>query len=107
MWFCPYCGSLLQVENDGLSSFICSTCPYRMSIKSKQKERIKLRSKKVDDVLGGKGAWDNVDKTNATCPKIECSNGEAFFMQIQIRSADEPMSTFYKCAKCGEQWCHR
>ena len=27
-------------------------------------------------------------------------------MQIQIRSADEPMTTFYKCAnfKCGWQW---
>ncbi|GMI44761.1 hypothetical protein TrCOL_g12020 [Triparma columacea] len=107
MWFCPYCGSLLQVQNLGVSSFVCSTCPYRMSITSKQKERIKLKSKKVDDVLGGPGAWDNVDKTNATCPKVECKGGEAFFMQIQIRSADEPMSTFYKCTDCGEQWCHR
>jgi DNA-directed RNA polymerase III subunit RPC11 len=28
----------------------------------------------------------------------------AYFMQIQIRSADEPMSTFYKCCKCANQW---
>jgi len=25
-------------------------------------------------------------------------------MQIQIRSADEPMTTFYKCTKCSYQW---
>ena len=56
----------------------------------------------VDDVLGGDDAWKNVDKTAATCPK--CDHGQAYFMQIQIRSADEPMSTFFKCVKCGNQW---
>jgi DNA-directed RNA polymerase III subunit RPC11 len=30
------------------------------------------------------------------CPK-ECGSDRAFFMQIQIRSADEPSTTFYKC----------
>jgi hypothetical protein len=29
------------------------------------------------------------------CPK-ECGSERAFFMQIQIRSADEPSTTFYK-----------
>ena len=42
------------------------------------------------------------DRCTATCPK--CSNQRAYFMQIQIRSADEPMSTFYKCTACGAQW---
>ena len=42
--------------------------------------------------------------TSATCPK--CENNRAYFMQIQIRSADEPSSIFYKCCKheCGHQW---
>ena len=43
-----------------------------------------------------------MDKTEATCPK--CDHGLAYFMQIQIRSADEPMSTFYKCCSCANQW---
>lgn len=40
----------------------------------------------------------------ATCPK--CENSRAYFMQIQIRSADEPSSIFYKCCRnsCGHQW---
>jgi len=53
-------------------------------------------------VLGGDEAWKNVDRTAVECPK--CDHGYAYFMQIQIRSADEPMSTFFKCCKCGHQW---
>ena len=29
--------------------------------------------------------------------KKECGNERAFYMQLQIRSADEPMTTFYRC----------
>lgn len=36
------------------------------------------------------------------CPK--CEHDRAYFMQIQTRSADEPMTTFYKCCKCGHRW---
>ncbi|EDP43532.1 hypothetical protein MGL_1745 [Malassezia globosa CBS 7966] len=50
-----------------------------------------LERKQVDDVMGGEDSWKNVDSTDATCPK--CDNGRAYFMQLQIRSADEP-STF-------------
>ena len=39
-----------------------------------------------------------------TCPK--CGHLRAYFMQIQTRSADEPMTTFYKCCEisCGHRW---
>jgi DNA-directed RNA polymerase subunit M/transcription elongation factor TFIIS len=33
----------------------------------------------------------------ARCPK--CSHEKAFFMQVQIRSADEPMTIFYKARR--------
>jgi len=36
------------------------------------------------------------------CPK--CEHMKAYFMQIQTRSADEPMTTFYKCCSCGHRW---
>ena len=75
---------------------------------------VPTHSKEVDDVLGGEEAWRNVDATSgarparecgtspgaltlppaAVCPK--CSHNKAFFMQVQIRSGDEPMTTFYK-----------
>ncbi len=75
--------------------------------------RTKLKRKEVDDVLGGEDQWKHADSTNgklpdlsvcfglatdlssrsnvATCPK--CDNGRAYFYQLQIRSADEPMTT--------------
>lgn len=63
-----------------------------------------MPKKQVDDVLGGKGAWDNVDQTAARCARSECEGEKAYFYQLQIRSADEPMTTFYKCTTCGHQW---
>ncbi|KAI8322479.1 hypothetical protein GQ54DRAFT_288051 [Martensiomyces pterosporus] len=63
-----------------------------------------LKRKEVDDVLGGEDAWKNVDSIDTMCPK--CRHERAYFMQIQLRSADEPMTTFYKCCdpKCGYNW---
>lgn len=30
------------------------------------------------------------------CPNEKCRNDEAYWYQLQIRSADEPMTAFYK-----------
>jgi DNA-directed RNA polymerase subunit M/transcription elongation factor TFIIS len=40
----------------------------------------------------------------ASCPR--CNHGEAYFKQMQIRSADEPMTTFYRCCReeCQLEW---
>lgn len=38
----------------------------------------------------------------ARCPY--CEHDVAYFQQIQIRSADEPMTTFYRCANCEKTW---
>lgn len=108
MLFCPTCGNLLLVRRSfetSLQEFYCQTCPYTFPISPSQHfiSRTELENRKqVDDVLGGSDAWKNVDTTDATCPK--CENGRAYFMQIQIRSADEPSSIFYKCVKCSHQW---
>ncbi|CAN0516743.1 unnamed protein product, partial [Ectocarpus sp. 12 AP-2014] len=37
-----------------------------------------------------------------TCPF--CNNKEAFFLMVQLRSADEPMTCFYKCTNCKQRW---
>ncbi len=38
----------------------------------------------------------------ATCPK--CQYMQAYFMEIQTRSADEPATLFFKCVQCGHRW---
>jgi len=105
LMFCPTCANILQVEEGpNCLRFSCSTCPYIHNIGKRIGSRTYPKLKQVDDVLGGSAAWENVDHTEATCPL--CSHAKAFFMQIQTRSADEPMTTFYKCCKqeCGHRW---
>jgi len=82
----------------------CNTCPYVYNIEEKVTKKLPLVRKQVDDVFGGAEAWKNVEKCEVICPK--CGFERAYFMQIQIRTADEPMTTFYKCANapCGHQW---
>ena len=103
--FCPTCANMLLVDHSphgGGLKLYCQTCPYMYDITKTMRTEVRCETKEVDDVLGGEDAWKNVDKTSATCPK--CNHGQAYFMQIQIRSGDEPMSTFYKCGKGSEQW---
>ncbi|KDE08520.1 DNA-directed RNA polymerase III subunit RPC10 [Microbotryum lychnidis-dioicae p1A1 Lamole] len=106
MIFCNYCANLLVVIDSGAGNkWACKTCPYEYPIKKSYREREFLTRKEVDDVLGGEDSWKNVDSTAYDCPK-ECGANRAFYMQIQIRSADEPSTTFYRCtnAKCAFQW---
>lgn len=126
--FCPTCGNILVVEESAVHNrFTCRTCPYICNVTKKITSRIypklKVRvrysppirkvvhiietshpSQEVDHVMGGVAAWENVDSTDAVCPA--CNHDKAYFMQIQIRSADEPMTTFYKCCNpvCSNNW---
>ncbi|KJH50103.1 transcription factor S-II [Dictyocaulus viviparus] len=121
--FCPFCGSLLQVEEgDFCMKFSCPSCPYICPITKKVckcwfisvvycyhrivqvSSRIYPKLKDLEEVLGGPSVWDNAQVTNERCPK--CSHERAYFMQIQTRSADEPMTIFYRCANtdCAHRW---
>lgn len=103
MLFCPTCANLLLIEKTLADfRFYCKTCPYIFVVEQKVQKKMHLERKEVDDVLGGQEAWENVDQIDADCPS--CSHRRAYFMQIQIRSADEPMTIFFKCVKCGNQW---
>ncbi|ORX38360.1 hypothetical protein BD324DRAFT_351167 [Kockovaella imperatae] len=106
MLFCPYCANNLTIGDsnaeENRKAWICPTCPYQSIITQQISMRTHMKIKKVDDVLGGKESWANVDKVEAACPK--CDSRQAYFRQLQIRSADEPMTTFYKCVECAHQW---
>ncbi|KAH8654502.1 hypothetical protein BGZ60DRAFT_418650 [Tricladium varicosporioides] len=113
--FCPSCSNVLTVSNvqpdSGASEdevgdyrLECKTCPYQYVLKKRYYERKTFTRKERDDVFGGVGAWDNADKTKVQCPIEECDGTEAAFFQVQIRSADEPMTSFYKCMACGNRW---
>ena len=40
----------------------------------------------------------------APCPSKYCSHDQAYYKEFQTRGCDEPMTQFYKCTECGEQW---
>lgn len=95
---------LVVLDEDSINKFRCMTCPYQFKVNNFQiYDRKVLPSKEIDDVLGGEEAWANVDQTYAQCPQ-DCGSDHAYFFQLQIRSADEPMTTFLKCVKCAHQW---
>lgn len=82
----------------------CRNCPYVCPIpeKVKIKRGVQLAKKKAAPIAVGE---KNVGPTtDAPCPK--CCHGKAAYHQMQTRSADEPMTIFYKCLNesCGHQW---
>ena len=105
MYFCPNCGNLLlfELESNGMK-LKCKLCPYIYIVNHTIKSVSKCKQKTIDDVLGGKEAWSIAEKTTVNCPNPNCHHTKAYFMQIQIRSADEPATIFYRCEQCSFQW---
>lgn len=95
---CPYCANLLILSRmeTGNNRLECRTCPYQHPIERPIFSRKNFPHKEKEDVFGGPGAWDNAQKGRVQCSQGNCNGNEAAFFQVQIRSADEPMTTFYK-----------
>ena len=104
MLFCPTCGNLLLLEKGvGSCRYFCKTCPYIFNVNQRIKRKEIFDEFKVKDlVYGGKEEWANVPTTEAICSK--CENNKAYYKEIQIRSADEPTTIFYRCTKCEFEW---
>ncbi|KOB78797.1 Ischemia/reperfusion inducible protein [Operophtera brumata] len=77
MLFCPTCANLLMVDEGPETAlrYSCNTCPYMYNIKKTVSSRTFPKLKELDYIMGGAAAWENVDSTDAVCPK--CSHGKA------------------------------
>ncbi|KAJ5973843.1 hypothetical protein N7481_011053 [Penicillium waksmanii] len=111
--FCPNCSNALTVSRAesstqhpmGINRFECRTCPYEQPIvRQTIFETTEMKQKEVEDVFGGKEEFANADSVGTQCPAENCNGDRAYFFQLQIRSADEPMTTFLKCCDCGARW---
>ncbi|KAI0602789.1 hypothetical protein F4775DRAFT_588359 [Biscogniauxia sp. FL1348] len=105
--FCPQCSNILTVSTSpesGRNRLECRTCPYQHAIEEPMYSRRYFKKKEREDVFGGSKAWENAQKTEVQCNNTACDSREAAFYQVQIRSADEPMTSFYRCTKCGHRW---
>ncbi|KAJ5084416.1 hypothetical protein NUU61_008995 [Penicillium alfredii] len=110
--FCPHCGNALTISLAdsssrhpmGTSRFECRACPYESILDRQWCEDTEMKQKEVEDVFGGKEEFANADSVGTQCPAEGCNGDRAYFFQLQIRSADEPMTTFLKCTTCGARW---
>ena len=61
MLFCPSCSNILLIEETSSDfRFYCKTCPYIYLVEEKFHVKMSLDRKEIDDVMGGKEAWENV-----------------------------------------------
>jgi len=105
--FCPQCSNVLTVASETLDSknrLACQTCPFTYLMTRPIVERKNFTTKEVDAQLGGGDEFKNADKTKIQCPNDGCNGMEAIFYSVQIRSADEPETHFYKCTTCLGRW---
>jgi DNA-directed RNA polymerase III subunit RPC11 len=73
--FCPCCANTLYPTRTlpssspsdnptGQNTLACRTCPYQFLIQRTYFERKEMKRKEVEDVMGGKEAWANVDQAD-------------------------------------------
>lgn len=103
--FCPMCSNMLTVEEGQYCyRFACNTCPYIHNITRRIACVEYTELKEVEEALGGAEAWKNAGTTEENCGSGSCDSTTAYFLQVQTRSADEPMTIFYRCCKCTHTW---
>ncbi len=106
MEFCPKCGKVMvPKKKSGKVVLACPRCGYEKPLKEEvivmkvpkrasSEEVVVIESEEEDKVLP--------ITTDVVCPK--CGNREAYYWSVQTRSADEPMTQFFRCTKCGYTW---
>ncbi|GER36615.1 DNA-directed RNA polymerase subunit [Striga asiatica] len=105
MQFCPTCGTMLLFELAHMAhpnQFFCPTCPYVCRVENKIKQHTPLVRKPMEPIFS-EDDQKVINKTSGvSCPA--CGHGEASYIEVQTRSADEPMTIFYRCTKCKSTW---
>ncbi len=104
MEICPKCGKVMVLRKTGKPAWICPKCGYEKPLEGGV-IYTKVRKRETGEVIViEKEEEDKVlpVTTDVVCPK--CGAREAYYWSVQTRSADEPMTQFFKCKKCGYVW---
>ncbi|KAI0761157.1 DNA-directed RNA polymerase I kDa polypeptide [Trametes elegans] len=110
--FCPDCGTLLNLPQDGQFQVECEQCAHVEPASSY--ENIEIVTKSHPDAFPSAlqqkrktqtkvhAANEDLLKVTEKCP--ECGHMEAYSKEAQLRSADEGSTIFYTCVKCKFGW---
>jgi len=97
-----------NIQNNNIKNLICSKKirPHELAFMTHQ-EMLPDKWQTYIDELKIKNQNKYVPKLEAstndyTCRK--CKSNECTHYQLQTRSADEPMTTYVTCIKCGNRW---
>ncbi len=106
--FCPECDSMLRMHKEKGKSVLKCRCGYEKKISESNQSEItptKLNTIKDFEKNGIEVIDDNIQTLPTKieeCPK--CGNKEVSYWQVQTRSGDEAMTTFFRCTKCRFTW---
>ncbi|TFK71746.1 hypothetical protein BDN72DRAFT_793520 [Pluteus cervinus] len=110
--FCPDCGTLLNLPQDGESVVACSQCQHEEPVESYNNAGIITHShpdafpsllqqqRKTQTKLHLE--LDQGTLVAEKCPV--CGHLEAYSKELQLRSADEGTTVFYTCVTCKHGW---
>ncbi|MFX1504526.1 MAG: transcription factor S [Promethearchaeota archaeon] len=108
MQFCD-CGALLVPERqpNGKTLMKCPACGKTINSDGNSKafeisQKIRHTDMEKTVIIEEPHGLDTMPTATAKCEK--CGNNEAFYWQLQTRSADEASTTFYRCKQCGNTW---
>ena len=103
--FCDKCGSiLLPAKIAGKTRLKCPRCKFSTSLGKNGKITLKeeIKQKKEDQIEVVEKKIETLPKIKEECPK--CHFHEAYYWDVQTRSADEAPTQFFKCTKCMHTW---
>jgi transcription elongation factor S-II len=84
----------------------CAIKPHTIAFMTHQE----MRPDKWDELITAKSKRDqnkfenNLEAATDTFTCRKCKSNKCTYMQLQLRSADEPMTTFVTCLSCGNRW---
>ncbi len=109
MQYCEDCGSIIYPMKVGDTKVLkCRRCGFVKEIPEEVDEESFVISTEFKHTVKEKieiiksDNLSTMPTTRVECPK--CGHKEAAYWQLQTRSADEGMTTFYRCLKCKYTW---
>ena len=100
MKFCPTCEVRLK-KSEANSVLSYPKCGHTEN-ESRTQKKVEETTKPDLNVLEESDGKETLPTVQIECAK--CGHDQAVWWMLQTRSADEPTTQFYRCAKCSYTW---